>query len=65
MQSRQIELNHIVCIEITAEGICTVYMQGGAYFNVEMGVAKDLQMTLKDRLRKIMSVFGDPPAKGQ
>lgn len=62
MQTRRIELNEIVCIEVTPDG-ATVHMLGGAYFNVPMEVAKDLQLTLKDRLLKVMSVFGDPDPK--
>lgn len=63
MQTRQIELNEIVCIEVTPDG-ATVHMIGGAYFNIPMETAKDLQLALKDRLLKVMSVFGNPPKGG-
>lgn len=60
MRREQIELNEIVCIEFYPD-TAIVHMQGGRYFNVDPEVAKDLQMQLKDRLLKVMSVFGDPP----
>lgn len=62
MQFRQIELNEIVCIEIFADNPeATVHMTGGAYFRVPMDTAKEMNVVLKDRLLKVMSVFGEPP----
>ena len=62
MQFRKIELNEIVCIEIFADNPeATVHMQGGQYFRVPMDTAKEMNVMLKERLLKVMSVFGDTP----
>ncbi len=60
MSYREIELNQIVCIECTAKN-ATCHLIGGAYFEVSLEVARDLQFALKERLVKVQSIFGDKP----